>query len=67
MKVKYDSEVDALNIQFEGGEYEVSEEVSEGIILDYSVDGRIMSIEILDASGKISLKDIKDLSADRTV
>lgn len=62
MKVTYDSEADALNMQLQGGDYEESREVSEGIVIDYSKNGEIMSIEILDASKKISSEVIEDIS-----
>ena len=58
MKVTYDKDVDALNIQFQSGDYETSEEISKGIIVDYSKEDKIMDIEILDASKRVSLKEI---------
>jgi len=54
MKVRYDKDVDAMYINLDSGEYEVSEEVGDGVVLDVSKDGKIIGIEILDASEKIS-------------
>lgn len=52
MKVKYDKEVDILYITFSDQPIKESDEGKPGIILDYSEDGNIVSIEILDASTK---------------
>lgn len=62
MRITYDPEVDALNIRFQGGKYDKSKEISEGIILDFSEDGKITSIEILDASKKMPLRSIEDIT-----
>ena len=62
MKISYDSEVDALDIEFQKGKYDVSEELVEGIIVDYTKSGKIISIEILDASKKVPLKDMKNVT-----
>ena len=50
MKVKYDKEVDVLYIQF--NDLKVSESDSEkaGVIIDYSSDGKVVGIEVLNAS-----------------
>ncbi len=53
MKVTYDQEVDILNIELTDGEIEESDEDKPGVILDYDVDGNVVSIEILDASKRI--------------
>lgn len=53
MKVKYDQEVDVLTIQFSNAPVDESDEDRPGIILDYDKDGRIVGIEILNASKQI--------------
>ena len=50
MKVIYDQESDTLNLIFREDKIAESDEVREGIIIDYSKDGKIVSMEILDAS-----------------
>ncbi|MFZ1323042.1 MAG: DUF2283 domain-containing protein [Ignavibacteria bacterium] len=55
MKVKYDKEVDVLYISLSQKTVGESDESKPGIIIDYSIDGDIVGIEILDASKKISL------------
>lgn len=61
MKVRYDKEVDAVYIYAEDGEYEISEEVGEGVVIDISKDGKVMGMEILDASEKISPNILKSI------
>lgn len=48
MRITYDGEVDALFIRFLEGPV-TTKHVAEGVAVDYSVDGRIAAIEILDA------------------
>lgn len=50
MKVKYDKQVDILYITFNQNIVEESDEYKPGIVIDYSEDGSIVSIEILNAS-----------------
>ncbi len=63
MKIRYDKEVDALYIDLFDLPALESEEIAPGIILDYSEDGRIVGIEVLNASQKLQevtgLQDIK--------
>jgi uncharacterized protein YuzE len=54
MKVTYDQEVDILNITLADGIVDESDEEKPGLILDYDADGNVISIEILDASKRIS-------------
>ena len=61
MKVRYDKEVDAMYIYAESGEYEVSEEVGDGVIIDISKDGKVIGIEILDVSEKFSPNILKSI------
>jgi uncharacterized protein YuzE len=52
MKITYDPEVDALYIELRpaGPEGVETRETSEGIYLDFGPDGKLVGIEILDAS-----------------
>lgn len=54
MEGKYDNEVDVLRIIWSNAEIENSDSVSEGIILDYDIQGNVIGIEILNASKKIA-------------
>ena len=54
MEVKYDKEVDILVVTFSKNKIVESDEEKPGFILDYDKDGGIVSIEILDASKKVT-------------
>ena len=50
MKVKYDKSLDILYLLFSDEKIYESDEEKKGIILDYSNDGKIVGIELLNAS-----------------
>jgi len=52
--VTYDAEADAAYIRFSPGQVIESEEVSDGIVLDYDADGRILGMEVLRARTHLS-------------
>ncbi len=52
MKITYDPEVDVLNIIFSDTPIEESDEENPDLIFDYDQKGKIVGIEILDASEK---------------
>lgn len=54
MKVIFDPETDTLSIILREDNVTESDEVRDGIIIDYNKDGKIVSIEILDASEQVS-------------
>lgn len=54
MKVIFDPETDTISIIFRDEKVSESDEVRDGIIIDYSKDGKIVSIEIMDASEQVS-------------
>jgi YD repeat-containing protein len=53
MKVIYDKESDTLSIIFRAGKVAESDEARPGLILDYDKAGRLVSIELLDASEQV--------------
>lgn len=53
MKVKYDSEVDVLTIEFSSAPVDESDEDKPGVIIDYDKDGNIVGLEILNASRRM--------------
>lgn len=57
MKVKYDKEADVVYIQLNDELVSESDESREGIILDYDAHGRIVGIEVLEASKKMTTPD----------
>ena len=50
MKVIYDRETDTLSLILSAEKIVESDELREGIIIDYNDIGNIVSVEILDAS-----------------
>ena len=50
MKVKYDKEQDILYLSFSDEAIYESDEEKKGIILDYTINGKIVGIELLNAS-----------------
>jgi uncharacterized protein YuzE len=53
MKTIYDAEADALYVRFSETAVVESEEVSEGVVLDFDADGRIVAIELIEATKHI--------------
>lgn len=54
MKVIFDPETNTLSIILRDEKISESDEIREGVIIDYSKDGKIVSIEIMDASEQIA-------------
>jgi uncharacterized protein YuzE len=50
MKVTYDPSVDVLRILFSDRAIEESDEAKPGVIIDFDKDGKVVGMEILDAS-----------------
>jgi YD repeat-containing protein len=53
VKVIYDKETDTLSIILRDGKVAESDEPRPGMILDYDRSGRLVSIELLDASDEV--------------
>ena len=58
MKLSYYPETDSLYIDLSDQPSSVSQEVREGIVLDYDSEGRLSGIDIDNASQKIDLGEV---------
>jgi len=58
MKIYYDQDVDAAYIRLSEEQPTGVVEVSEGVNLDITEDGKIVGIEILDAARKFPLQSL---------
>ena len=61
MKAEYYPEVDMLNIDFAEGKGVESAEVSDGVVFTYDADGKVVAIEIDNASKRLRLDDEVDV------
>ena len=50
VKVEYNRKADAMYIWVRKGKYDVSEELAENVLIDLDKNGRIIGIEVLNAS-----------------
>lgn len=61
MKIEYDPKHDIINIVFIDEKIAESNEV-DGIIIDYTIDKRIASIEILDVAKRIKTDPLEAMN-----
>jgi len=69
MQFSYDKVVNAIYIRFSNGNVSTTEEISEGIIVDYGLeDNNIIGVEILNfTKRKINLNEIIKLDSDEVI
>jgi uncharacterized protein YuzE len=58
MKLNYYPETDSLYIDLSERPSTESREISEGVVLDYDADGRLVGIDIDNASNKVEMKKL---------
>jgi uncharacterized protein YuzE len=58
MKLSYYPETDSLYIDLSEKISVESKEISEGIVLDYDAEGKLVGIDIDNASTKVQLKEL---------
>ena len=59
MRIRYDAQVDALYIRLREVHIRESDEIEAGLIADYGDNGKVMGLEILDASEFLGGKEMR--------
>ena len=67
MKIEYDKEVDALYIRIQQKHVSRTEEVSDGVNLDFDDEGCLIGLEVLGAVKRYSSADIFNLSTENLI
>jgi len=65
MRLKIDEENDALYFRLDESAIVDSEEVKQGVILDYDANNNVVGIEILGLSKRVPLRMLKSLQFER--
>jgi uncharacterized protein YuzE len=65
MKVIYDKDTDTLSIILRPGKVVESDEPQDGLIIDYDKSGRLLSIELLDASKQVRQPHLVEFALSR--
>lgn len=61
MKLKVDTESDALYLRLDETRIVESEEVQPGVILDYNQAGQVIGVEMLGINERIPIEELKTL------
>jgi uncharacterized protein YuzE len=62
LRIEYDKEADALYIQLREASVDDNIDIEEGVTVDLDEKKHIVGIEILDASKKLSLEDLVNIT-----
>jgi len=62
MKITYDPNHDVMYIKFGEGEIVDTIEVEEGVLIDVGENGRVIGIEIINASTKVGPNPLSEIS-----
>jgi uncharacterized protein YuzE len=67
MKIEYDKEVDAVYIYLQQKEVAKTIELSEVVNVDLDEEGKLIGIEVLDATQRYSLSDIFNICTENLI
>jgi uncharacterized protein YuzE len=62
MRIEYDREADALYILLRDADIDDNLDIAEGVTVDLDANRQVIGFEILDASKKLSLSDIVNIT-----
>jgi len=64
MRINYDEADDAIYIRFSESKYYQSEELRDGVILDFDKKGKIIALEVLDVSKHLPKESMDSINLD---
>lgn len=67
MKIEYDGEIDALYIRLQEKYVAKTIEIEEGLNIDLDENGKLIGLEILDATKRYSLADVFNISTENLI
>ena len=67
MRIEYDREVDALYIRLQEKYVARTVELEEGLNLDLDENGKLIGLEVLDATERYPLSDIFNISTENLI
>jgi uncharacterized protein YuzE len=67
MKIEYDREVDALYIRLQEKYVARTVAIEEGLNLDLDENGKLIGLEVLDATERYTLADIFNISTENLI
>ena len=67
MKIEYDREIDAVYIYLQQKEVGKTIEITDGVNVDLDEEGKLIGIEIIEATRRYALSDIFDLSTENLI
>jgi len=67
MRIEYDIEIDALYTRMQEKSVDRTFEIEEGLNLDLDKKGKLIGLEVLDATERYSLADVFNVSTENLV
>jgi len=67
MKIEYDKEVDALYIRLQEKKVARTRELEDGLNIDLDEEGKLIGLEILDATQRYSKAEIFNLTTENLI
>ena len=67
MRIEYDSEIDALYIRMQEKYLDKTVKIEEGLNLDLDKNGKLIGLEVLDATERCSLADVFNISTNNLI
>jgi len=67
LKIEYDKDVDALYIRLQEKYVARTLEIEEGLNLDLDEEGKLIGLEVLDATERYTLSDIFNIATENLI